>query len=174
MLAHVTSKEVTEIRPALPGCWIYANPLDLLIRGTQLNIHLGDKPAQTAFFYHPQNLLSEAGCILWMLSGWGSSLCCSFPRAFPAGCPTLRPQPREKQQSSGFQEPQRHFPTPKGFLKRSRFPSERQTSCKHASFLCAAVSSRLNIQSRSRRQPSSAPKALLPPPRILKPPQRFV
>lgn len=165
MLAHITSKEVTEIRPALPGCWIYANPLDLLIRGTRLNIHLGDKLAQTAF-YHPQNLLSEAGRILWMLSGRGSSLCCGFPRAFHAGCPTLRSLPREKQQSSGFQEPERHFPTPKGFLKCSHFPSERQRSCKHASFLCAALSSRLNIKSRSRRQPSSAPKALFPSPSL--------
>lgn len=185
------SKQVTEIRPALQGCWIYANHLDLPIRGTQLNIHLGDRSAQMAFYHPPKNhrrplsssltsYLRKAAFFefihVFVVFRRGSSLCCGFTRAFQAGCPTVRPQPREQQQRSGLQDPDRHFPNLKFFLKRSHFPSKRQASCKHASLLRASVSSRLNIKSRSRRQLSSAPETLFPPSltRNLLKDQRFV
>lgn len=57
----------------------------------------------------------------------------------------------------------RHFPNLKFSLKCSRFPSNRQISCKQASFLCASVS-RLKIKTRSRLQPLRAPKPSLSTP----------
>lgn len=164
--------------------------LDLLISGTQLSIHSGDKSTQMAYNAPKwwKGHCYPAWSLIWkrsqslnsftpsQLSGRGDLRLVLFPihswdafiqlcGAIGAVCLLFWPQSLGSS-DTGSQvqhhtiqsyKNQWHFPNLKFPLKCSRFPSNRQTSCKHASFLCASVS-RLNIKTRSRLQPLSAPK----------------